>query len=316
MCNCNKIYKIEELRKCAGRGKDSEYYIPELDEWMNFRKVEEIMSSLGLVNWVHYFNRYMFGVDDPEYIPTCANPGCNNKVSGFSRIRGHNKFCSLKCRSEASWKDSDIRNRMMSNNIVFSYPKGLIGYIMSNPELYENWRSKTPSCQPGGLHKYLIDHNCENYINFIKNGGVFGFLYRSGVNVSSFPENSSYQYVQGDYESPKCSNIIHYRSSYELRYLRILDADTNVISFEYESLYLPYEYEGKSHVYIVDFIINYSDNTSKLKEVKPYHKLTEDLVVLKAEVGRKYAETLGIEYEFVTEKDIKILEKKFGLTSD
>ena len=168
MCNCNKIYKIEELRKCAGRGKDSEYYIPELDEWMNFRKVEEIMSSLGLVNWVHYFNRYMFGVDDPEYIPTCANPGCNNKVSGFSRIRGHNKFCSLKCRSEASWKDSDIRNRMMSNNIVFSYPKGLIGYIMSNPELYENWRSKTPSCQPGGLHKYLIDHNCENYINFMK----------------------------------------------------------------------------------------------------------------------------------------------------
>lgn len=77
---------------------------------------------------------------------------------------------------------------------------------------------------------------------------------------------------------------VYLRSSYESAYVRILDEDDDVISWEYEPMRIPYVFEGSIHNYVPDFLVNFYDGTSTLIEVKPAC-LTEtptSLVKLKA----------------------------------
>lgn len=88
---------------------------------------------------------------------------------------------------------------------------------------------------------------------------------------------------------------IRMRSSWEVKLAEILDSHN--IRFEYETLQVDYELDGKSHRYYPDF---YLPECNVLLEVKPQYKLNNPDVIAKRESSIK----LGYRYKFVTEKEL------------
>lgn len=71
-------------------------------------------------------------------------------------------------------------------------------------------------------------------------------------------------------------NNIIYRSSYELKYMMLLDHDKNVINWGSETIIIPYRSpkDNKIHRYFMDFIVTRINSNGKketvLIEIKPY----------------------------------------------
>lgn len=99
--------------------------------------------------------------------------------------------------------------------------------------------------------------------------------------MKSFGKNS--KYIQGKFllQNPqkyKGSLPIFYRSSLELKTMRWLDNNTNVLSWGSESVVIPYQGpDGKLHRYFVDFVCEMRRKTGEIEkfliEIKP-HKQT------------------------------------------
>lgn len=285
-------------------GAKSEYYIPEINKWVNNKHLKHTLEKLGMtVKW--YYNKYFLGINDPDYVPKCSNPNCNNLVTGFSMKRGHNKYCCLSCQSKSNWMNDEFRNKQMKNNPTHC-SGGLMSYIKSDPDRYNNWRSKSPGCGDGGLHKFLVDNGYRKYINLLNDGGSFGRLYNSDDPDVSMPNSLKSIYKTGVYVSSKCNKEVRYRSSYELRYLEILDNDDSVVSFSYECVRIPYEGPDKKiHRYVVDFLVILGTGEKLLVEVKPKYFLNDDIVMRKIEAGRRYSENNGFIYKIVTEDELQ-----------
>lgn len=121
-------------------------------------------------------------------------------------------------------------------------------------------------------------------------------------------------YITGTYNSSKCtSGPVNYRSSWELSVAQYLDLDATVISYQYETLQIPYVFRGKTHTYYPDFIVQYTGNKRVIIEVKRKDKLLDLKVVAKQKAVRLWCEANGYEYVFWTNLMIEAIRK--SLTS-
>jgi len=78
-----------------------------------------------------------------------------------------------------------------------------------------------------------------------------------------------FQWATGTYVSSKTGATINYRSSWELEYAKLLDADETVTMWKYEPFAIPYEHSGETKQYLPDFLVSYDDGSKELVEVKP-----------------------------------------------
>lgn len=132
------------------------------------------------------------------------------------------------------------------------------------------------------------------------------------------------RYKTGIYKSTKCQNEIRYRSSWEYYVCKFLDEQIDVISYEYESLKIPYISNIRSKKirnYIPDFIVNYTDGTTKIIEVKRKSALNNNIVVKKAEAATEWSKKLTQEgnptiYEMWTEAIIFPIRRRFLLLEE
>lgn len=118
-------------------------------------------------------------------------------------------------------------------------------------------------------------------------------------------------YLTGKYYSVKNKKYVTYRSSYELRFFHMLEEDKNVVSYEVESVKVPYkDLDGKFRNYIPDAIVSYKDGSIRICEIKPEAMLDNVIVKRKAQACKTYFKKLfeGIDldyrYEFITEKHL------------
>jgi hypothetical protein len=81
--------------------------------------------------------------------------------------------------------------------------------------------------------------------------------------------DGGFQWCVGDYTSSKTGETIFYRSSWELEYAKLLDADDTVIMWEYEPFAIKYVHGKKTKNYLPDFLVTYSNGAKELVEVKP-----------------------------------------------
>lgn len=132
-------------------------------------------------------------------------------------------------------------------------------------------------------------------------------------------------------------NNIVYRSLWELKFLRTLDSDPNVIQYSSEELVIPYvsPVDGKPHRYFVDFLVKTKSTKGKIKiqaiEVKPDSQTrppdignkfktktgkvsrrylneakTYAINTAKWEAAHKYCKERGWEFKVATEYDLGI----------
>lgn len=115
------------------------------------------------------------------------------------------------------------------------------------------------------------------------------------------------KYIHGDFYSNKMKKYIKYASSYELKYLNILENDHNVIEFEKPHLCLSYYYKNKEHYYFPDLKIKYKNGSIEIHEVKPKKFLLDEIVILKKNAAENYCTEKKYKYKFITEDELFIM---------
>jgi hypothetical protein len=106
-------------------------------------------------------------------------------------------------------------------------------------------------------------------------------------------------HASGTHISSKCDKVIKFKSSYEKKALLKLDADENVLKYEYESVVINYYNPEKdiNSSYLVDLKVYYKDGTVKLIEIKPNKFLTDPIVMAKIKAATTYAELHSLLFE-------------------
>lgn len=114
-------------------------------------------------------------------------------------------------------------------------------------------------------------------------------------------------YKTGVHHSPKCSTPIHYRSGWEKTVAEFLDGNPEVVSYEYESLMVPYVMAGRGHTYYPDFLVRYKSGRTVVVEVKRQDKLVTKKVMLKNAAVRSWIIKEGKGWEFEVWTDAVVM---------
>jgi hypothetical protein len=106
-----------------------------------------------------------------------------------------------------------------------------------------------------------------------------------------------FKWARGLYVSSKTGKQMHYRSSWELEFARLLDQDSDVLDWCYEPLAIPYEHDGIVRQYIPDFFVQTS-NTPEfvLIEVKPQSLQSVGVNVMKTVAAQALCDEMGWMY--------------------
>lgn len=109
-------------------------------------------------------------------------------------------------------------------------------------------------------------------------------------------------HCHGVYHSTKMDRDFTYRSSYELKYFSMLDGDDSVITWDAESVKIPYIWENKSHTYYPDVLVN----GNEIHEVKAKWMVDNDRNLVKQSAAEKFCKARNWKYRLITENDLDI----------
>jgi hypothetical protein len=110
------------------------------------------------------------------------------------------------------------------------------------------------------------------------------------------------RYHKGAFFSVKNNRTFYYRSSWELKYMEFLEKDSNISTYQYESIKLPYYYRKDKKWYIPDFIVG-----NRLIEIKPVYMMNKKRNIAKFSSARLYCQQNNMTFEVITEKELKAL---------
>jgi hypothetical protein len=127
-------------------------------------------------------------------------------------------------------------------------------------------------------------------------------------------KSSNAGFMTGYHFSDKIKIRMKHRSSYEKRMMICLDADDNVITYDYESVVIKYG-KNKNVRYLVDFDVKYK-TYRKLIEVKAKDFLDDPIVLQKEAAAIRYCKNRNSSYEFYTLKEIEEYERKLGIKNE
>jgi hypothetical protein len=118
------------------------------------------------------------------------------------------------------------------------------------------------------------------------------------------------KFREGYFQSEKCGRDFYYRSGMECEILECLEQIPGVVKWDYESIEIPYFFEGKLHKYIPDFIITYSTGEIEIIECKPSKQTDLPKNKAKAAAAEEYCRARGWSYNYLTEVVLNKLKLK------
>jgi len=104
--------------------------------------------------------------------------------------------------------------------------------------------------------------------------------------------------------SKKNDKTLYYHSTWELAAFEILERFSAVKSYDRCRFSIPYELEGKSHIYIPDVIITYEDGNEEVIEVKPSSLINHPTNLAKIDSLKRYCSENSLNYSVWTEDRI------------
>jgi hypothetical protein len=125
------------------------------------------------------------------------------------------------------------------------------------------------------------------------------------------PRRRKRRYKTGTHSSSKSGGECAYRSSWELIYMRYLDANPDVVSYEYEKVIVPYISNirsGRIRKYFPDFLVTYSDGKRILVEIKPSNRVHNRIVMKKLLAADQWCKEHDATLDVVTEVELKQLK--------
>lgn len=106
--------------------------------------------------------------------------------------------------------------------------------------------------------------------------------------------------MQGVYKSSKAGTI-YYRSSYELKFFKILDDNEKVKQYIVEPENIEYKIKDKIRTYIPDIKVVYTNGDWEIIEIKPEYMLQDEINIAKFKAARNI---YGDRFRIVTEKEL------------
>jgi hypothetical protein len=94
------------------------------------------------------------------------------------------------------------------------------------------------------------------------------------------------------------------KSTYETRYVQILETDDNVERFYYEPLQIPYEFNGQQLMYTPDFLVYYKDGHEELVEIKPKSLVSLPKNAAKISAGMQFHAIFRV----ITEEELNVAD--------
>jgi hypothetical protein len=144
-----------------------------------------------------------------------------------------------------------------------------------------------------------------NYEIYKANGGRGSAQWRDKISLSMcelYLEGGP-QFAHGRYEDLPTKSTKpspYYRSSWELRRFKELDADPDVVWWTAEPFWIDYWFEGESHRYLPDLLVCRADNTC-IEEVGVQHlKESQSRLIAKGEAAETFAAGRGWTYSIVS----------------
>lgn len=251
-------------------------------------------------------------------IPKCEC-GCGLDVSegknGWNRfVHGHHAKGRRKSEEEKrkiGEKNSINMKRFMEDNCDISFLRGKqlrstwteerekrrveltkVAYASMSPEEKQKFSDHS---------KKLWYENKEKMLEAAKRGGetfkkrAKEGLYDLNSRNDQISKSITQRYIDGGFEwskgehiSKKTSKRYYYRSSWEKRFMEILDDDPNIEMWEYEFDHIEYEMNGKRKRYVPDFHIVTCSKSHILVEVKPESLRTTDMNDAKRKAAIEY----------------------------
>lgn len=308
-----------ELRKSRWKDPNSGYNTKEHREYLRQRQIDRWADPN------HVFNSPEFraGLSERDRL-RWADPNDTFNQSWYREKIGlitHNNWMnpesgyhSPECRKLRS---DIMRSRWQDPNSVFNSPefrqllsdraRVVFKAMWDDPNSYVNSDEYRQYCSD--RLKYVWSHPDEYpYFHEVmnkwnENGGTFGYMIRHPELYNGFHgygHKGYYQSIKGGY--------CRYMSSYELKLIKDLDNDPEVLSFITQPLGIKYYRPGdeKSHRYYPDFLVTFVDGHKLLIEVKPEIFLDTELNQLKFAIGEKYANDHGWDWAVFTEVELGI----------
>lgn len=293
-----KTYQYWEL--VLGSGRTTSYLIPgewNIDEpghsyYINCSYIKRELEYHGRSIQEYYERWFLNHTVESEYA-RCANETCRCKLpftrisnNGYGHMAGQtNFFCSFECRDEYSH-----RHRLNGFELQNDYPDDY-------PAL-QDWYA-----QGGGL-KYYQD-NKDDY-GYESSGSLNQVRYQEAKRrLAAVGKSKGFQ---GIHISRKTNKYYIYKSLVEKNMMKYLDEDPSVLSYDYESIRLAYldPLTDSYKTYIPDFIVHYSDGSTKLIECKYDDSWKLDMVVLaKNKVAEEWCKEHNATFEIWTHFDFE-----------
>lgn len=108
--------------------------------------------------------------------------------------------------------------------------------------------------------------------------------------------DGGFEWAIGTYHSRKIDRTFSYRSSWELQFMQLLDADDEVETWTFEPFSIPYEFDGERRRYVPDFHVVTRSGSSIVVEVKPHELRETPMNSAKREATKDFCQRSGWTY--------------------
>lgn len=254
------------------------------------KMVGKHVSTEHKISHKDYYKLYKYSDGDEN----CSN--CGVEVSFVNLIHGYKSTCSKSCASSNRAKSGWYGTNSISNRLNHSSRVGN--------------RNKTDLMRKSSSDRMKITvnnlWNTESYRNMrsVESSKSAKRNWRDNEyfrNKASEALSKSNIYKSGTFISYRLLKSINYRSSFEYRFLLILD-DSNLI-FNYESWYIHYVFNNETKTYVPDFYVEY-DGVRFIIEVKPFDKIHEEINIAKFKYAIDFCLNNGLVFVVITEKEL------------
>ena len=116
------------------------------------------------------------------------------------------------------------------------------------------------------------------------------------------------KFKQGNFYSEKNHCNIFFRSGLELKFIKHLEKNPKVRKYKAESLQIEYSFNGGTHNYIPDILVEYTDGKIELWEIKPKSQTKWDKNIAKWKAANIYCQKRSWEFIVMTENALKKLK--------
>lgn len=290
------IYKLNGRKVLAekglsrGEGRSSEYYIPELDKWVNAKRIKIYLSRINM-SVQEYYDKYVLYVHDYNDRPKC--PYCGKECLFIEIGKGYRTTCGdPECISKEytscqkySRENNPDRWKRQSETVKRLYQDKdyMSKWMKSRKEM--NSREDYKKNKKAAMKK-MWENPTEALL--------------STLSGSHYKDSWVY--------SPYENKDIHLDSSWEQKFFSDIQLDKTVVSVIRPRIPIKYvsPEDNEIHSYFPDFLVEYEDGRKELIEIKPEYKLSNEVVLSKIRAAKEFCKNLdNTVYKVLSESNYK-----------